>query len=151
MSQRLFSTLFAFGLLILAFVLAAVQHVLPPVTDLAGNVFTLITPVVGVLINLNSYLGVIDMKVADGSLTAGDIGGLVTTPEFWTTQVAIFFGAALAFGVKVIDPQQQALLVNGLLAFSWIVLRSFTNRAPQGDIIKAQVVSGSGTTTVNVS
>lgn len=143
MSQRLFSTLFAFALMILAGVIAGVRGSLPSLDNLLGNFFTLVTPFVGVLLTLNVWLDVVDAKVADGSMKAGDIAGLFTMADFWTAMVTIFVGAGQALGVTIIDPEQQAILVNGLLAFAWIVLRSFTNRTPKSQVVtsKATLVS----------
>jgi hypothetical protein len=152
MSQRLFSTLFAFALVILAGLIAGARGVLPSLDNLLGDLFTVVTPFVGILLTLNVWLDVVDAKVADGSLAAGDILGLLTSADFWTTMVAIFVGSGQALGIALIDPEQQALLVNGLLAFSWIVLRSFTNRTPKTQAARVQTIdSVTSTTTVVVS
>lgn len=152
MSQRLFSTLFAFVLMILAGVIAGVRGALPSLDNLLGNLFTVVTPFVGVLLTLNVWLDVVDAKVDDGSMIAGDVLSLFTMADFWTAMVTIFIGAGQALGVVLIDPEQQAILVNGLLAFSWIVLRSFTNRTPKTQVARVQAIeSVTSTTTVEVS
>lgn len=147
MSQRLFSTLFAFVLVAIAVVVSVAQGVLPAIPDLLANLWTLIVPAVAVLLNLNAWLDVLDSKVANGDTTAGDVADLFTMPDFWTVQVAIFAGAAQALGIRAIDQQQQALLINGLLAFSWILLRSFTDRTPKA----AQAVAGKFAQAANVT
>jgi hypothetical protein len=152
MSQRLFSTLFAFALMILAGVIAGVRGALPSLDNLLGDLFTVVTPFVGVLLTLNVWLDVVDAKVDDGSMQAGDVLGLFTMADFWTAMVTIFIGAGQALGVVLIDPEQQAILVNGLLAFSWIVLRSFTSRTPKTQTARVQSIdSVTSTTTVEVS
>lgn len=152
MSQRLFSTLFAFVLMILAGVIAGVRGALPSLDNLLGDLFTVVTPFVGVLLTLNVWLDVVDAKVDDGSMIAGDVLSLFTMADFWTAMVTIFIGAGQALGVVLIDPEQQAILVNGLLAFSWIVLRSFTNRTPKTQVARVQAIeSVTSTTTVEVS
>lgn len=152
MSQRLFSTLFAFALVILAGFIAGARGVLPSLDNLLGDLFIVVTPFVGILLTLNVWLDVVDSKVADGSMKAGDIPALLTSVDFWTTMVAIFFGAGQALGITLMNVEQQAILVNGLLAFSWIVLRSFTNRTPKTQAARVQAIdSVTSVTTVEVS
>ncbi len=138
MSQRLFSTLLAFVIFIAAGVVAATQHVLPPLSDIGANILTFVTPAIGTLVILNTWLDVLDAKVADGTLKAGEIAPLLKMPDFYTAMVSVLVGALQTFGLKAIDTNTQALIVNGLLTFSIIVLRSFTDRTPKSEVTVEQ-------------
>jgi hypothetical protein len=107
---------------------ATYQHVLPPFSDLQNQVWTLLTPLAGVLLALKTYLDVIDAKVADGTYAPGDIKALFYTADWWTAMIAVGIGTAQALGLKVMNEDEQVMLVNILLALTNIVLSSFTNR-----------------------
>jgi hypothetical protein len=139
MSQRLFSFLIVVVFFVLAGVYAVVNHILPPLSDIGGNLLTFVTPLVGVFITLNSWFDVLDSKVADGSLPPGSIRPLLTMSDFYVAMVACLAGIFQTAGLKVIDETTQAFIVSSALVLVNVLLRSFTERTPTAKVTKAQV------------
>jgi len=140
MSQRLFSFLVVLVMFGLAGVYAVVNQILPPLTDIMGNFFTFLSPLILVFVTLNSWFDVVDSKVADGSLKPGEIRPLLTMPAFYTAMVASLAGIFQTFGLKVIDEATQAFIVDSALVLVNVLLRSFTERTPAATVTKTQLV-----------
>lgn len=130
-SQRSFSTLIVIVAIVLTAIYAGFNHLLPNIHDLAANFITVLTPFILVMTTLSSWLDTIDNMVANSTLKPGDIPALFSLSPFWIAMVTCLSGIFQMFGIKVIDPDTQALLVNAALLTATIVLRSFSNRAPQ--------------------
>lgn len=141
MGQRLISFLIVIVMFVLAGVYAITNGVFPPLGDLSSNLLVFVTPVIGVFITLNSWFNVLDSKVADGSLDAGDVSALFTLSEFYVSMVACLAGVFQSVGLKVIDEATQAFIVNSALVLVNVLLRSFTERTPKATITKTQIVT----------
>lgn len=131
MSQRLLSTLIVIAMFVVLGIIAYVQHTIPPLADISANLLTFVAPAVGVFYVLNKWLDTLDAKIADGSLKPGQIAPLLSMPEFYTAMVACLAGVYQTFGFKLLDADTQTFIVNSLLVVVSVLLRSFTNRAPE--------------------
>jgi len=98
-------------------------------TDIVTTVVALAAPFTLIFMNITSLFDVIDSRVAEGKLEAGDFLGLLTLKEWWTSMLFSIAGLLQIFGYKAIDPTEQAVLVNVALAFVTVLLRSVSNRA----------------------
>lgn len=125
-SQRFVS----FLLLVIAGVLMALGggHITIS-TDLVTTIVGLAAPFTLIFMNLSGLFDVIDSRVAEGTLSPGDLIGLVSLKEWWTSMIFSVVGLLQIFGYKAIDPAEQAILVNVALAFITVLLRSVSNRA----------------------
>lgn len=142
MSNRLLFVVLAF-LIILATGLAAYSQGLRPVIsgDTADQkVTSLFVPLVGILGTALAFLRVLDARVAEGKITPGSAFDLFSLPEFFPTLVTIFIGAASIFGVHVLAPETQSLIVSFFTTLTAILLYSFANRAPRDPDTVAQKV-----------
>jgi hypothetical protein len=142
MSQRLFSFLTMIVLFVLVGVYAAANGLIDfHIGDLFGADFvTTLTPFIFVLTTLSTFFDVIDSKVADGTLPAGDIGRLIQMSEFYVAMVTILSGALQIFGLRVLDEETQTLIVNAALLAVTLLFRSFTDRTPTQRLTVAQKV-----------
>lgn len=98
-------------------------------TDLVTTVIGLAAPFTLIFMNVSSLFDVIDSRVAEGTLAPGDLLGLISLKEWWTSMIFSVVGLLQIFGYKAIDPAEQAVLVNVALAFITVLLRSVSNRA----------------------
>lgn len=137
MSQRSLTAIIVGVVAILVAIYAGFNHLLPAVDvhDLSGflsaNFITFITPLVFVLTTLNAFFDALDQAILQNTLKPGDWKALFTMSSFYITIVSCVSGIFQMFGLSVINPNDQAMLVNVLLLGATVLLRSFSSRAPQ--------------------
>ncbi len=74
----------------------------------------------------------INHRVNNGLIMAGDLQALPRTTEFWTVLLATVFTGVEAFGLDIIEPEQQRLIVDSVLTILAIFSRDIaTTRLPQ--------------------
>lgn len=98
-------------------------------TDLVTTVVALAAPFTLIFMNITGLFDVIDSRVAEGTLSPGDLLGMISLKEWWASMIFSVAGLLQIFGYKAIDPTEQAVLVNVALAFITVLLRSVSNRA----------------------
>ncbi len=131
-SQRGFTTgivmLIALGLGAIAFYNG---YRLPSLRNVTvDEIMSFFLPLTGVIFILNQFYDVIDAKVADGSLVAGDWLALFRLPSWYAAVVACAAGIYQFFGGQLVSADTQVLIVNLLQAFVFLLLRSFSDRLP---------------------
>lgn len=129
MSQRTFTFLL---LVLLAVVIAAAAYYngLGVVIgeDLNETLLALAAPLTLVATTILGVFEVIDARVKEGKLKAGDIPALFMMPEWWVGMIASVSGLLQLFDFKVLPPDTQTILVNLGLALATLLLRSLSNR-----------------------
>lgn len=135
MSQRTFSFLFLIVFTIPVTLLAVYRGVIPSLTDLSGQFFTLITPAIFIFTTLLKWYDTLDSKVIADEIKPGDIVPLFTMGDFWITEVACLAGVAQIVGLELLPAETQAVIVNLLLLGATVLLRSFSNRPPQSQMV----------------
>jgi len=141
LSQRGFTTLIVLAVAVLVALYASANHLLPAVNvhDLSGflsaNFLTIITPVVFILTTLSGFFDALDKAIADNTLQSSDLTALFSMSAFYVTIIASVSGVFQVFGLSVINANDQAMLVNVLLLGATVLMRSFSNRAPQPPVV----------------
>lgn len=142
MSQRLLVALLTLALLIVGALagnaggypaLAAGGTTVTPdyILTLIGQI---IAPLGLLFTTLRGLFNAINARVLDGTLQPGDLGGLVTSLEFWTAAVSVVVGVGeLFFRVTLFTPETQAIIANSLMAFFTALLNSFAQRPKLSD------------------
>ena len=139
-SQRGFTTFIVF---IIAAGLGAIAfnngYRLPSLNNVTvDEILSFFLPLTGVIFILNQFYDVIDSKVADGSLVAGDWMALFKLPSWYAAVVACAAGIYQFFGGLIVSADTQVLIVNLLQAFVFLLLRSFTDRLPAQKLSMAE-------------
>jgi hypothetical protein len=139
-SQRAFTTIVVF---VIALGLAAIAvyngYRLPSLRNITvDELLTFFLPLTGVVFILNSFYDVLDSKVLDGSLEAGDWLALFRMPSWYSTVVACAAGCYQFFGGQLISADTQVMIVALLQSFVYLLLRSFSNRLPSEQVTVSQ-------------